>query len=119
MAKATPPSKDLPQQLPKLRVPAHGRGALRVGGSNGGAGGRPASAIRASMRESLDKRLVIAEQIADDKEAAPSERMKALELLARYGLGTSDTVNHKRPTFASDDERRQRLRELLERLEGN
>lgn len=116
MAKATPPKKVNPANIP-LRTPAHGRGLLRVG--NPEATGRPPSAIRASMRESLDKRLVIAEQIADDENAAPSERLKAMELLARYGLGTSDTVNHKRPGFASDDERRQRLRELLARLEGN
>lgn len=71
------------------------------------------------MRESLDKRLAVAEQIADDEDAHPSERIKALELLARYGLGTSDTLSHRTPRFASDDERRARLRELLTRLEAN
>lgn len=43
------------------------------------------------MRESLDARIKIAEEIADDDDAAPGERLKALDLLARYGLGTTIT----------------------------
>lgn len=68
------------------------------------------------MRESLDKRLHIAEKIAEDEDANPSERLKALELLARYGLGHNDSVT-KKTRFTNDDERKARLRELLERIE--
>lgn len=102
-----------PGNIP-MRTPAHGGGKLRVG--NPEATGRPPSAIRAAMRESLDKRIAIAEAIADDNDAHPNERLKALELLARYGLGHSDTVTSKQ-RFASDEERRARLRELLDRIE--
>lgn len=110
-------TEKLPTILPD-RIPSHGGGRLRTGNpGHVGAGGRPPSAIRASMRESLDKRLHIAEQIAEDEDANPTERLKALELLARYGLGHSDTVTSKQ-RFASDDERRARLRELLDRIES-
>ena len=102
-----------PGNIP-MRVPAHGKGKLRVG--NPEATGRPPSAIRAAMRQSLDQRIAIAEEIADDGQASPAERLKALELLARYGLGHSDSVTTK-ARFSNDDERRQRLRELLERIE--
>lgn len=108
----------IPPKIPD-RVPAHGNGRLLTGhpGPHAPGAGRPPSAIRASMRASLDVRLTVAEDIADDKDAAPSERLKALELLARYGLGHSDTMTSKQ-RFASDDERRARLRELLDRIES-
>ena len=58
---------------------------------NRGGSGRPPSKIRAAMRESLDARIVIAEAIADDGDASPADRLRALDLLAKYGLGTTTT----------------------------
>ena len=97
----------------------HG-GRLRVGSLPGNTPGtgRPPSAIRAAMRLSLDQRLKVAEAIADDEKANPSERLKALELLARYGLGTNDTL--RVPVGAeADGERLRRLRELMAKIEAN
>ena len=53
--------------------------------------GRPPSAIRAAMRESLDARLHILAEIADDPSKTPIERMKALDMLGKYGMGTTIT----------------------------
>ena len=71
----------------------HG-GALRTGGAPGnrGGSGRPRNEIRAAMRESLETRLCIAEGIADSPKSNNNDRLKALEFLARYGLGTTDTT---------------------------
>ncbi len=43
------------------------------------------------MRLALDTRLHVLEQIADDEENTPTERMKALDMLGRYGMGTTVT----------------------------
>lgn len=44
------------------------------------------------MRESLDARLEIAEQIVDSPDSSNSDKLKGLEFMARYGLGTADTT---------------------------
>jgi hypothetical protein len=43
------------------------------------------------MRQALKPRLKIAQQIADDPKASPSDRLTAIDLLAKYGLGTTIT----------------------------
>lgn len=63
----------------------------RRGVGKKGRSGRPPTALRERMRVSLEKRLKIAEQIADDTTAAPGDRMRALDFLAKYGLGTTTT----------------------------
>ncbi len=77
----------LPEKVPQ----PHG-GALYRGGVVGhrGGSGRPPSALRAAIRESLAVRLPIAERIADDENASDSDRLRAVELLCRYGLSGSD-----------------------------
>ena len=69
-------------------VPQPHGGAIRRGGTNRGGTGRPASEIRARMRGSLDERIAIAEQIADNPQSSDSDRLKALDFLAKYGIGT-------------------------------
>ena len=71
----------------------NGRGALNSGGTPGNKGGtgRPPSEIRERMRGSLADRLRIAEEIADNKKSNDSDRLKALDFLAKYGLGTTNT----------------------------
>jgi hypothetical protein len=71
----------------------HG-GALATGGTPGNRGGtgRPKDSIRASMRDSLEARIGIAEAIADDPKSSNSDRLKALEFFARYGIGTAEAV---------------------------
>lgn len=43
------------------------------------------------MREALDVRLHILAEIADDASKTPIERMKALDMLGKYGMGTTVT----------------------------
>ena len=54
--------------------------------------GRPPSAIREALRASFSERLGILAKLADDEDLAPAERMKALEMMAKYGMGTTTTV---------------------------
>jgi hypothetical protein len=96
-------------------------GSLRRGGGNPKRnGGRPPSVIREKLRGSFDKRVKVLEQIADGKLAASvADRLKAIDLLAKYGLGTTvtetDTEGNDapRPGVLTPDERRAALiREL-------
>lgn len=70
----------------------HG-GALRVGSLPGNTPGtgRPPSELRERMRGSLAQRIQIAEEIADAEGSAPADKLRALEFLAKYGLGTTQT----------------------------
>ena len=66
----------------------HG-GALLAGGQPGNRGGlgKPPSALRERLRGSLDERVVVLEQIADDESATHRDRIRAVDILAKYGLG--------------------------------
>jgi hypothetical protein len=77
----------------ELRVPKHGRGRLRTGSKPGNTAGpgRPPSVLRERMRGALEARIAIAEQIADDKKASHTDRLRALDFLAKYGMGTTVT----------------------------
>ena len=89
------PSKKSPAESPAggLIEQPHG-GAIRRGSEKGNTPGtgRPPSELRRKMRGSLETRLHIAEEIADSPTAAYSDRMKALDFLAKYGLGTRQEV---------------------------
>lgn len=67
--------------------PRRGQGG-RAGAPNIG---RPPNLIRAALRASFEERLRILESIADDGKCSPSDRIRALELLAKYGLGATFT----------------------------
>jgi hypothetical protein len=41
------------------------------------------------MREAFAARVPLAEAIADDPTIAPAERLRALDLLGRYGMGST------------------------------
>jgi hypothetical protein len=90
-APAKPAGRKKPKHKPTLVPQAHG-GALLSGGTGayGLSTGRPPDAIRRALRASFEKRLPILEEIADgkDPEAKPSDRIKAVDTLAKYGLGT-------------------------------
>jgi hypothetical protein len=74
----------------KLIPQPHG-GALVSGGRKGqkGGTGRPLNVIRATMRQAFDERIPILQRIADDEEATVPDRLRALDMLAKYGLGTT------------------------------
>lgn len=70
-----------------------GRGALLSGGlpGNPGGPGRPSSLVRARCRGSFYERIPVLEEIADDPGISPADRIRAIEVLARYGLGANVT----------------------------
>ncbi len=73
------------------RQQPHG-GRLLPGGRRGnrGGAGAPPSAIRTRCRQAFADRVAIAERIADDDSVPPRDRLRAMELLARIGLGSLD-----------------------------
>ena len=75
-------------------MPGRNGGTLKRGGAIPGAkpgAGRPPSELREKMRGSLAQRIQIAEQIADNKKSSDADRLRALDFLAKYGLGTTIT----------------------------
>lgn len=100
---AEQPRKPLPPLVPQ----PHG-GAIRRGGTPGNRGGGVPSVLRARLRGSLKKRVRIAEQIADDPESLPVDRLRALDFLARYGLGLLQEL--------SVEQVRERVRRTLEAI---
>ncbi len=95
-------------------VPQPHGGALLAGGKPGNkGGGRTPSEIRELMRKPLAKLLPIITEIAEAKDTQTvtcpkcgekfeatswvkaSDKLKAVDLLARYGIGTSKEVEHK------------------------
>lgn len=68
--------------------PRRGRGPA-VGAPNAG---RPPSEIRAILRQSFYDRIPMLQRIADDEELSPADRMKAADMLAKYGLGSTVTA---------------------------
>jgi hypothetical protein len=105
-------NSELAAKLPALVPQRHG-GALYAGGVPGhaGAGGRPPSAIRERLRGSFEERVTILEEIADDPATDPQDRIRAIDLLAKYGLGTIREMTH--------DEVRERLRGTLAVIRRN
>lgn len=85
LGKSRGKSRRIPQPHGGVLVPGAGRGPAK-GAPNAG---RPPSAVRALMREALAARVSLAEAIADDPANAPAERLRALDLLGRYGLGST------------------------------
>ena len=79
-----------------LVKPSHGRGWLRHGSRPGEsiAGvGRPPSAIRERLRGSFDERVATLEDIADSEAESTADRIRAIDLLAKYGLGTLKEIS--------------------------
>ena len=70
----------------KLVTPKHGRGALLARGKLGNkGGGRIPSAIRELCRVSFAERLDVLTDIADDTEAKAVDRIRAIDLLGKFG----------------------------------
>jgi predicted metal-dependent RNase len=67
------------------------KGDPRINRTKAGPGRTP-DKIRAALRNAFDKRREILEAIADDTNEDPNVRMKAMEMLAKYGLGAPSTA---------------------------
>ena len=76
-------------------VPQPHGGALLPGAGGGPqpGSGRPPSEIRKRLRGSFEERIRILEEIADDPDASKVDRIKAIDMLAKYGLGTKQEVS--------------------------
>lgn len=70
-------------------IPQPHGGAIYRGGVRGNSGGpgRPPSELRARLRGSFEDRFAVLEAIADDAAADPSDRIRAIEVMAKYGIG--------------------------------
>lgn len=80
----------------KNSVPGRNGGRLLPGGKKGnrGGSGRPPDKIRAALRKAFDERIPLLMALAESDDDAVA--MKAMDMLAKYGLGT--------PTAAVDSE---------------
>lgn len=95
-------------------IPQTHGGALLPGGVKGhkGGPGRPPAEIRLRCAESFDKHVLVAERILRSKKATNAEKLKALDLLGKYGgliHTTSESTVTKRPHREAVDEVRKRL----------
>ena len=74
-------------------MPGRNGGTLRRG--NPGNRGTPPSAIRETMRRDLKARVPLIRRIADnvDGRYTVADQLKALDLLAKYGLGAPTEVS--------------------------
>lgn len=69
--------------------------------------------VRDAMRLALHKRVHVLASIIDDPTADNSERIKALDTLARYGVGTEDKIEHEASRPMPAAERRAAIARLL------
>lgn len=74
-------------EKPPLVKQPHG-GALYAGGVPGNrGGGRPPSAVRQLARLEFEKRIPTLAKLADDKAQKTRDRIRAVDVLGKYGLG--------------------------------
>lgn len=88
-----------------VKVPQEHGGALQRGGTPGNpGGGRPPAELRRILRLALEERVEAIKDIADN--GAPKDRLKALDLMARYGMGVQKevTTEHVRERLAQSIE---------------
>ena len=105
---------------PRLVEQDHG-GALLSGGIKGhnGGTGRPPSAIRELCRGSFAERLEVLTDIADDTEAKTIDRIRAIDLLGKYGgVDKLALTADELPEEADTPERTARLWEMLQRIKN-
>jgi hypothetical protein len=65
-----------------------------VPGHRGGSG-RPPSLIRERCRGAFARRVKVLEEIADDPTVPTRDRIRAIDLLGKHGLGTRPEDDHK------------------------
>ena len=79
-------------------MPGRNGGTLRRGGNNTPGTGRPKSEVRAACAKGFDERISLLQGFADDPNLSPAERLKALDLLGKYGgLQQVDQTSDDKP----------------------
>lgn len=113
-----------PKKTPLMVVPSHGKGLIRVGSLPGNTPGtgRPPSAIREQLRGSFSDRIAVLEGIADKEDSSASDRIRAVDVLAKYGLGEKTELTMVSPDVTARLQATvtlvsQKAPELLEELE--
>ncbi len=112
-----------------VKVPQPHGGAILQGGNpgnrGGSGGGRPPSVLRQRLRDSADDRMKVLEEVADgeDPNAKPSDRIKAVDILLKYGLGEEKGWAHELVAelvrdLADAIERHVHDRDTLKAIEG-
>lgn len=86
MAPARPPTPV------KTRVPKHGRGLLRVGGPNGGAGGRPRDEWKAALAALVSREDVLAKLASVIGDTAHKDWLGAWKTAASYAYGQPEAT---------------------------
>jgi len=84
-----------PPEPGALFTPAHGYGALRYGslpGNKGGLGARPSRVRAACLKIVSDEGPQLLREIIRDPTERTAERLKALEIAAKYGLADVEVV---------------------------
>ena len=103
---------------PALVASSHPNGGMLFTGGvpgNRGGTGRPPSVLRERLRGSFADRVNVLEEIADDPAMQTGDRIRAIDLMGKYGLGVTrevslhevqaklqTTVNLIRETLASE-----------------
>ena len=94
----------------ELNKQDHG-GALLSGGvpGNRGGTGRPKSEVRLRCRGSFDQRIPIIEAIIDSGESSSADKLRAMDLLGKYGgLHQIDATSGVKPLMTSEEAARRR-----------
>jgi hypothetical protein len=84
--------KSVPKSVETIAtMPGRNGGTLRRGGNKTPGPGRPPSVIREHAREGFADLIPSLKRIAGDKETSTTDRLRAIDLLGKYGLGTTVT----------------------------
>ena len=100
--------------MPRKILQPHG-GALFSSGvpSHPGAGGRPPSAPRDRLRGTVEERVEILEEILDDPETSSADKMRCIDMLLKYSIGTKVELEVEQQVATIDPEELRSL--ILER----
>lgn len=78
-----------------LREGATGHANLQTGNpGNLGGDGRPASRVREAATLEFEKRIPLLGELADNTDVATPDRLRAVDLLGKYGPGTRREIEH-------------------------
>ncbi len=86
-----------------MRPSPLGYGMLRTG-NPGNRGGATPSALRAALRDVAADRLTVLKDVSGDPDATTSDRLRAIELVLRFGLGEETTLTVGQVQSLSDRE---------------
>lgn len=78
--------------------------------------GRPPESLRQALRDAAGDRLYVVEQILDSPDTTVDQKLKALELALRFGIGAADTHTIEVARPLSEQERIGRLAAIVDRI---